>query len=127
DQRPAALETFDPGVTVRLRRDEFEARVKAAGRVAAEARNGPRLAEATYTASLTGDDLTGTAEWVVLNPGGKPAALPLDPLRLALRGAAWADGREAVVGAAAAGNPAGRPAVVGVLGPAFPAGPAAWV
>jgi hypothetical protein len=111
-QLPDAIQGFDPGVLVRLPRDEFEARVRKAGRAAVETRFTPRVVEARYTATLAGDDLTGTAEWVVLNPCGRPAALPLDPLRLALRDPTWADG---------------QPAVLGMLGPGFPAGPAVWV
>src|SRR5438105_1413181 len=112
DQLPDALKQLDPGPLVRLPRAEFESRVKAAGAATAAAKTTPRLAEATYTATLAGDDLAGTAEWVVLNPSPRPAALALDPFRLAVRSATWADG---------------RPATVGVLGPGLPAGPAVWV
>ena len=85
EQLPDAIKGLDAGVLVRLPRDEFEARVRKAGRVAAEARITPRVAEASYTATLTGDDLTGTAEWVVVNPCGRPAALTL------ARDRAWAN------------------------------------
>lgn len=111
-QLPDVLKAAEPGTLVRLPRDQFEARVRKAVATAAAARAAPRIAEAAYTATLTGGDLTGTAEWVVSNPGGRPAALALDPLRLPLDRVTWADGKDAVVGA---------------FGPGFPAGPVAWV
>ncbi|MDB5306387.1 MAG: hypothetical protein JWO38_589, partial [Gemmataceae bacterium] len=111
-QLAGALKQFDPGAAVRLPRDEFELRVRKAGVVAAGARLAPRLVEAKYTATLSDANLTGVAEWVILNPGPQPAVLPLDPLRIALRAPTWADGSGAVVGTFGAG---------------FPAGPGVWV
>jgi hypothetical protein len=106
---PEVRKQLDPGPLVRLPLPEFEDRVRAAGRAAAEARAAPRLAEARYRAALDGADLVGTAEWEVVNPGPGPHPFPLDPLRLGLGPATWDDGREAVVGAAA-----GEPAAVWV-------------
>lgn len=95
---PDAIKAFDPGVLVRMPRDEFETRVRAAAQLARAARTVPRIAEAHYTAVLTGGDLIGEAEWVIDNscPGGR--VLPLDPLRVALRTATWRDGRSAIIG-----------------------------
>lgn len=111
-QLPDVLKATDPAALVRLPRDQFEARARKAAATAAAARTTPRIVEATYTAALAGGDLTGTADWVITNPCGRPAALALDPLKLALGRATWADGKDAVVGA---------------FGPGFPAGPVAWV
>lgn len=112
DRLADALKAFDPDPLVRLPRDEFEARVRAAGRAVAERRVVPRLLEARYTATLTDGWLAGEAEWAIANPRPGPAWLPLDPLRVAVRSATWADGSEAVLG---------------VAGPPFPAGPGVWV
>ncbi|HJZ59484.1 MAG TPA: hypothetical protein VKE74_31360, partial [Gemmataceae bacterium] len=112
DQLPDAIKQLEAGPLVRLPRSDFESRVRAAGAAIVSTKAVPRLAEATYTATLAGDDLTGTAEWVILNPSQRPAAFPLDPLRLALHSATWADGRAAAVG---------------VLGPGLPPGSAVWV
>ena len=92
---------------MRLARGDFEARVRAAGRVAAGGRNLPRLAEARWKASLAGGDLAGTAELELAHAGGPAAFLPLDPLRLALGPAAWGDGREAVLGLTAGAHAPG--------------------
>jgi len=107
-----ALKTFDPGSLVRMPRDDFEARVRSASVAATAARTAPRIVEAKYAAALAGSNLSGEAEWVVVNPRPRPAFLPLDPLRIAIRDGRWGDGREAVVGAFGAG---------------FPAGPGVWV
>lgn len=87
---------LEPGPLVRLPRAEFEARARAAGR-AARARPSARPADATYSATLdAGGELTGTAELHLLC-GPVPGFAPLDPLRLAVRAAAWADGGAAVL------------------------------
>jgi hypothetical protein len=109
---PDAVKQFDLGPLVRMPRDEFEARARKAGLATAAARAVPRILSAEYTASLSGGDISGSAEFAILNPKARPAALPLEPLRLAIQSAAWADGREAVIGN---------------LGPGFPPGPAVWV
>jgi hypothetical protein len=92
------LKPPDFGPLVRLPRGDFEGRVRAAGRAAAEARHAPRVTETRWKASLVGSDLDGTAELEIAHPAAQPTFLPLDPLRLALGPASWADGREAVVG-----------------------------
>jgi hypothetical protein len=111
-QLPDALKSFEPGALVRLPRDQFESRVRKASVVTAAARVTPRIVEATYTATLAGGDLTGTAEWTTTNPCDRPAALALDPLKLALDRVKWSDGTDAVIGS---------------FGPGFPAGPVVWV
>lgn len=112
DRLAEALKHLDPGTVVRMPRSEFEGRVRKTGLAAARSRTVPRLVEAKYSASFSGDDLAGDVEWDVLNPRSGPAFLPLNPLRVAVLSPTWADGREAVVGA---------------FGPKFPAGPGVWV
>lgn len=99
----ALVKELEPGPTVRLPRAEFEARVRAAGR--ARAGQPARVIEAAYSATLEAGDLTGTAALVVLNAQDATGFVPLDPLRLAVRGAKWADGPDAVL-AARGGAPA---------------------
>jgi hypothetical protein len=107
---PDLLKELDPGPVVRLPRAEFEARARAAGRAVARAKQVARVVDATYHATLDGSDLTGTAELGILNAHGVTGFVPLDPLRLAVRGAKWADGGTAVLAV-----PSGAPA------------PAVWV
>ena len=97
-QLPEALKQLDAGPLVRLPRSDFESRVRAAGRAAADARVLPRITDARFKAALVGGDLVGTAELDIVNPASTPRFLPLDPLRLALGTATWADGRDAIVG-----------------------------
>src|SRR5262245_48334141 len=106
-QLPDLLKQLDPGPLVRLPRTDFENRVRAAGRVAADAKVVPRITDARFKAALVGGDLVGTAELDLVNPGESARLLPLDPLRLALGPATWADGREAVVGVPPGGTVAG--------------------
>ncbi|MBP3959377.1 hypothetical protein J8F10_29375 [Gemmata sp. G18] len=94
---PHLLKELEPGPVVQLPRPEFEARVRAAGRASYQAKHGARIADATYTAELDGGDLTGTAELGILNASGASTFLPLDPLKLAVSGAKWAPGGEAVM------------------------------
>lgn len=94
---PELLKELEPGPAVRLPRDAFESRVRAAGRAAASVKLAPKLADATYTAEFDGTDLIGTAELGVLNAHGATGFVPLDPLRVAVRSAKWADGRSAVL------------------------------
>ena len=101
------LKSSDAGTLVRLPRGDFETRVRAAGRAAAEARNVPRVTETRLKASLVGGDLAGTGEWEIANAGPAGAFLPLDPLRLAIGSATWGDGREAIVGLPASGTAPG--------------------
>lgn len=84
------------GPWVRLPREEFESRVRAAGR--ARAAPPSRVVDVRLRAAWADGDLQGSGEWDVLNPGAGPRRLVLDPLRLALGTAAWADGQETVLG-----------------------------
>ena len=92
------LREAESGPLVRLTRGEFEARARAAGRTAAEARELPRVTESRWKASLVGGDLVGVAELEVAHASASPALLSLDPLRLALGPGSWAGGRAAVLG-----------------------------
>ncbi len=93
---PELLKELEPGPVVRMPRSDFESKVRAAGRAVHQAKHGARVVDATYTAELDGGDLTGTAELGVLNASGATGFLSLDPLKLAVAGAKWADGAEAV-------------------------------
>ncbi len=95
---PAILKQNDVGPLVQLKRGEFEAQVRSAARQLAEARTIPRITHTRYAATLIGNDLVGTAELDLANASSVPKFLTLDPLRLALSSATWADGREAVLG-----------------------------
>ncbi|AMV23089.1 hypothetical protein VT84_01665 [Gemmata sp. SH-PL17] len=97
DRLPLLLKELEAGPVVQMSRPEFEARVRAAGRASAQVKHGPRILDANFTAELEGGDLTGTAEFGVLNASGAGALLPLDPLKLAVNGAKWAQGGEAVM------------------------------
>ena len=94
---PDLLKELGPDPVVRMPRAEFESRVRAAGRAADRAKRGARIVDATFTAELDGNDLTGTAELGILNASGALAFLPLDPLRVAVSGAKWADDTDAIV------------------------------
>ena len=87
----AVLADAARGNLARLPREEFEAKVRAASRHAADP--SPRLAEACYKATLTDVGLTGSAEWRVAGSG----LLALDPLRPAVSGPKWADGSPAAI------------------------------
>jgi len=94
---PDLLKELEAGPVVRLPRSEFEARVRTAGRAVFVAKQAARVVSATYTAELDGTDLVGTAEIGILNASGVTGFVPLDPLRLAVRSAKWADGAPALV------------------------------
>jgi hypothetical protein len=111
-QLPDAVKQMMPGAVVQMPRHEFEARVRRAGRVVAENQAVPRIVEARYTATLTGGDLSGDANWTILNPRSEGAVLPLDPLRIALQSPQWSGAGDAVVGH---------------FGPGFPTEPCVWV
>src|SRR5262245_49853503 len=57
------LKQLDAGPIVRLPRAEFENRVHAAGRAAADAKVLPRITATRFQAVLQGSDLVGTAEF----------------------------------------------------------------
>lgn len=94
---PEVLKELEPGPVVRLPRAEFENRVRGAGRAVAQAKRAARVVDALYTAAFDGNDLTGTADLGVLNADGTSHFLPLDPLKVAVRGAKWAGGGDAVL------------------------------
>ncbi|MDY3563489.1 hypothetical protein R5W23_005100, partial [Gemmata sp. JC673] len=94
---PEVLKEFEPGPVLRLPRGEFEARVRAAGRAVARAKQAPRIVDASYTAELDGGDLVGTATLGVLNATGGAAFLSLDPLRVAVRDPRWGADEAAVL------------------------------
>ncbi len=73
-------------VLVQMARGDFEELVRKAAKAQAP-KNGPRLIEARYRATLVdnGGGLSGTGQWKVLHPGSGPALLPLQPLNLALQ------------------------------------------
>jgi hypothetical protein len=96
--------TKDLGTMVRLPRDEFEQRVRAAGRMATLQREPPRIAEMRFTATPSGTNLAGEAEWTIQNKHGGPALLLLDPFRLAIDSPKWEDGSEAILGAFPSGS-----------------------
>ena len=100
------LKQLKPGPLVLLSRSDFEGRVRAAGRAAADAKIQPRISDVRIRATLTGGDLVGTAELDVTNPAPTARFLPLDPLRIALAQAAWGDGKEAVAGIPSSGGTA---------------------
>jgi len=94
---PELLKELESGPIVRLPRAEFESRVRAAGRAVAATRNTARVVDAVYFAELDGAELIGTSEIGILNSHGATGIMPLDPLRLAVRSAKWADGGEAIL------------------------------
>jgi hypothetical protein len=94
---PELMKELEPGPVVRVPRPEFEARVRAAGRSVLGAKLAPRVADVALAAELDGADLIGTAELGILNAHGGAGFVPLDPLRLAVRGAKWTDGTQAVL------------------------------
>lgn len=96
-QLSEAQKQLEAGPVVRLPRGEFDARVRSAGRFAAEAKLVPRIADARYRAALVDGDLVGSAELEIVHSGTAPRFFPLEPCRLALGPATWEDGREAVV------------------------------
>ncbi|MCE9562954.1 MAG: hypothetical protein K8U57_13000 [Planctomycetes bacterium] len=103
-QLSEAQKQLEAGAIVRLPLSEFEARVRAASRVATEARQTPRITDARFKAALVGGDLVGSAELEIVNTGSKSRFFPLDPLRLALGIATWGEGREAIVGVPSGGT-----------------------
>src|SRR5690242_17951785 len=82
---PDEMKRLGQGLLRQLPRDDFEDLVRRAARGGEAARKVPRLIGTHYRARLVNSDLTGTAEWDVLNPAGGPAVLPLPGLNLAVR------------------------------------------
>jgi hypothetical protein len=94
---PELRDELEPGPWVQLPRRDFEARVHAAAQAAELAKAAPRIVAADYTAEFDGHELFGTAEWQFLNPQTKPLFAPLEPVRLAIQRAQWADGEDALL------------------------------
>ena len=77
--------TADPrGPFRKLTKAEFETRVRAAADAVQLARTPPQVVTAAYRGRYEPGRLTGTADWTVANPSGRPALLPLDTFRLAV-------------------------------------------
>src|SRR5580698_7763450 len=74
-QVASILKQPDSGPLVRLLRNDFEERVRAAGKLVTEARDVPRITHSRYSAKLMGNDLVGTAELDVVNSGSVPQLL----------------------------------------------------
>lgn len=104
-QLPVVLKQLELGPLRRMPRGEFEQLLQEHRRLAEENRRTPVLSELRLTATLQGDDLVGRAEWDIYNPGNPGRLMLLEPLRAAVSGAVWSDGRPAVFG-----TPAGSPA-----------------
>jgi hypothetical protein len=78
------MERVKQGALVQLPRGEFEEQVHKAAKALAP-KNGPRLIEARYRASLVENGgLAGTGQWKIIYPGTGPALLPLAPFNIAL-------------------------------------------
>jgi hypothetical protein len=85
DRAAQEIERLGQGVLVQMPLPEFNDLVSRAAKVkAAQQAPAPRLVAASYTASLEGEDLQGSAHWKVINPSTAPALLPVVPLNLAL-------------------------------------------
>jgi hypothetical protein len=103
DRLAAELERARQGALVRLRRSDFEQRVRKAAAAARAPAETPRLVDARYRAKLLSDgldenSLTGSAEWKIVHSGPSVGLLQLDALELALKDARWTDGRSALIG-----------------------------
>jgi hypothetical protein len=105
EQLPAVLKQLDLGPVRRMSREELEQQLRAARQILEEARRLPFLSDLRLTAVLEGNDLIGQAECEILNPGTSPRMMVLEPLRVALSGATWSDGRPAVVGTPTGSGP----------------------
>jgi hypothetical protein len=77
---------------------DFETLVRRANRAAAALKKVPQLLEARFRARLEDNDLVGSAEWKVHNPGPATRLLPLDPFNIALRKHPRFENRDAFVG-----------------------------
>lgn len=105
EQLPAVLKQLDLGPVRRMPREELEQQLRAARQMLEESRRLPFLADLRLTAVLEGNDLIGQAECEIINPGPSPRLMVLEPLRVALSGATWSDGRPAVVGTPSGSGP----------------------
>lgn len=77
--------TADPrGPFRKLSKPEFEAKVRAAADAVQLTRTPPQVVTAAYRGRYEPGRLTGSADWTVANPAGRPGLVPLDSLRLAV-------------------------------------------
>lgn len=77
--------TTDPrGPFRKLTKPDFEAKVRAAADAQQLARTPPLVVIAAYRGRYESGKLSGSADWTVANPAGKPGLIPLDSLRLAV-------------------------------------------
>ncbi len=98
EQLPAEMERVRRGVLRALPLTEFDGLLARAADAAAALREPPRLLQASYRATLTGESLTGSATWSILHGRATTGLLSLEPLNLGLRSATWDDGSPAVIG-----------------------------
>src|SRR5262249_29955321 len=78
DKVADALKQARDGVFVQMPRKDFEALVRRAALAGKDGLQPPRLVEARYRAVLTDSpSLSGSAQWKLVNPSGKPALLRL--------------------------------------------------
>jgi hypothetical protein len=84
----------DPqGVFHLLKKTDFESRVSQAAEALIASRTPPSLIRAVYRGTYTRNAISGTAEWSIANPSGRPSPLLLDVLKIAVGPATDADGR----------------------------------
>src|SRR5262249_48368023 len=93
----AEMERAKLGVLKQLPLEDFENLVRRAARTADGLKKQPQLVEAKYRARLEDNDLVGTAEWKVHNPGPGTRLFTLDPFNLALQGLPHVENRDAFV------------------------------
>lgn len=105
DRVPDLIARSLRGALIRMPRDEFESKVRAAA-TAAEIH--PRVVEARYRAKYDGRGLNGTAVWRVVR-GAEVATGPwllrLDPLSVSVHNPRWEDNTPAVLYSTAAEGP----------------------
>jgi len=114
EQLAARLTQDRADALVRIPRETFESRLRAANQQLASAKLPPRLVEARYRARLEGENLTGSAEWKIIHsaklPGLMSLETPRDPFSLVLREARWPDNQPAYLDRLPPpGSPVGTP------------------
>jgi hypothetical protein len=94
----AEMERARLGALKQVSLPDFEALVRRANRAIAALKETPQLLEARFRARLEENDLLGSAEWKVHNPGPAARVLPLEPFNLALRKQPRFESRDAFLG-----------------------------
>lgn len=94
----AEMERARLGALKQLSLADFEALVRRANRAVVALQEAPQLLEARFRARLEENDLVGSAEWNVHNPGPAARLLPFEPFNLALRKQPRLENRDAFVG-----------------------------